>query len=221
MSTTDSVPGLKPNQLLALVVLMAEAREVTNNELREIAGFTLTGSENRRLEELGLVETDRSGKPFSHQLTEQGWGLVRRLHTTTPPKSGGSAVRSLFTLLGNVHRSLDRLRLSHGDFFKHTAEVPAEETSTAATGSDVEAQIRAAYQELPKAPGGWVGLADLREHLSGLDRAAVDQALRVLVRREGVRIIPVANSRALKPRDREAALLIGDEYNHALWIGPA
>jgi len=64
-------------------------------------------------------------------------------------------------------------------------------------------------------------LADLRERLGGLDRATVDDALRAMVHRDGVRIIPVANSKALQPRDRAAALRIGEEDNHALWIGPA
>jgi hypothetical protein len=42
-----------------------------------------------------------------------------------------------------------------------------------------------------------------------------------MVHKDGVRIIPVANSKALQPRDRAAALRIGEEDNHALWIGPA
>lgn len=216
MSPNDAVPNLKPNQVLALVVLMAEARTVTNTELKEVAGFALTGADNKRLEELGLVLTDRSSRPYAHELTEEGWGLVRRLHSSAPPKSGGSAIRSLFTVLANLQRSLERLRLSPGEFFKQTAQTPVT-----ATDRDVEAMIRAAYDTLPKAPGGWLGLAELRDHLNDVDRATVDEALRAMVRKEGVRIIPVANSQALTRRDRDAAVLIGDEPNHSLWIGPA
>src|SRR5215469_474967 len=111
MSTTDSVPRLTPTQILALVVLMAEARELFNGELKELAGFTLTGADNKKLEQAGLVETDRSHRPFSHQLTDKGWRVVRELPTTTPPKAGGSSIRSLFTLLTNLQRSLDRLQV--------------------------------------------------------------------------------------------------------------
>ncbi len=50
MSTNDDVPSLTPNQILALVVLMAEARELTNNDLKELAGFALTGADNAKLE---------------------------------------------------------------------------------------------------------------------------------------------------------------------------
>ena len=70
-------------------------------------------------------------------------------------------------------------------------------------------------------------LADLRErlveldHLAQLDRSTVDTALRAMARQPGVRIIPIANTKSLRPRDHAAALRIGDEENHALWIGQA
>jgi hypothetical protein len=219
MSTVDPAPKLTPNQILALVVLMAEARELTNNELKELAGFSLTGDDNKKLEKLHLVETDRSHRPFSHQLTENGWRVVRELHAMTPPKEGRSAVRSLFTLLANVHRSLDRLQVSHGEFFKQTSDAAPVKPITVAAAGDAEARIRAAYRELPKGPDGWLGLADLRDHLGDLDRSTMDEALREMVRQEGVRIIPVANSKSLADRDRAAALRVGDENSHMLWIG--
>jgi hypothetical protein len=235
MSTPDAVPSLTPNQINALVVLMVEARELTNSELKELAGFALTGADNTKLIKAGLVQTDRSHRPFSHELTEKGWRVVRELHTSAPPKQGGSATRSLFTVLANVHRSLDRLRVSQPDFFKQTAARPpvggvkaapggpaaVAETTAVMGDEDAESLIRAAYRELAKAPGDWVGLADLRDRLSGRDTSAMDDALRSLARQDGVRIIPVANSKSLTARDRAAAVRIGDEDNHALSIGPA
>ncbi|WP_405099535.1 hypothetical protein [Micromonospora sp. NBC_01412] len=239
-SSSADLPSLTPNQINVLVVLMVEARKLTNSELRELAGFPLTGKDNEKLVKAGLVETDRSHRPFSHELTDEGWRVVRELHTGVPPKAGGSASRSLFTLLANLHRGLDRLRVSHGDFFKQTAGQPAlarlvaagsdegqavpppvTGTAPAPAGGDVEERIRAAYRELAKAPGTWVGLADLRDRLGDADRAVVDDALRAMLRRDGVRIIPVANSKSLTARDRAAAVRIGEEDNHTLSIGAA
>jgi hypothetical protein len=211
MSSNESVPSLTPNQILALVVLTAEAREVTNTDLKELAGFSLNGADNKKLEALGLVETDRSHRPFSHHVTKKGRDVVDELHTTTPPKAGGSAIRSLFTLLKNLHRALGEG--STAEFFsRERGPKPAPEP-------DVEQRIRAAYDMLPKQAGGWVGLADLRDRLPDLDRAAVDAALRAMAREPGVRIIPVANSASLQPRDRAAALRLGDQDNHVLSIG--
>ncbi|MCG5443205.1 hypothetical protein NIE79_001004 [Micromonospora sp. NIE79] len=237
MTSPADVPHLTPNQINALVVLMVEARRLTNVELKELAGFTLTGRDNAKLVDLGLVDTDRTHRPFAHELTEEGWRVARQLHTSAPPKQGGSTTRSLFVVLSNLHRSLDRLRVSHGDFFKqtettapaageprHEAAAPRATTAAAAapvSAVEVEALVRSAYRDLATAPGAWVGLADVRDRLADTDRAALDAALRAMVGREDVRIIPVANSKSLTARDRAAAVRIGNEDNHALAIGPA
>ncbi|MFE9192871.1 hypothetical protein ACFYL6_25050 [Micromonospora sp. NPDC007208] len=237
MTSPADVPHLTPNQINALVVLMVEARRLTNVELKELAGFTLTGQDNKKLVDLGLVDTDRTHRPFAHELTEEGWRVARQLHTVAPPKQGGSTTRSLFVVLSNLHRSLDRLRVSHGDFFKQTgATAPAasesQQQAPAATpaapapaapvsAAEVEALVRSAYRDLATAPGAWVGLADVRDRLADTDRASLDAALRTMVGREDVRIIPVANTKSLTARDRAAAVRIGNEDNHALAIGPA
>ncbi|PYC75099.1 hypothetical protein C7C45_04280 [Micromonospora arborensis] len=237
MTSPADVPHLTPNQINALVVLMVEARRLTNVELKELAGFTLTGKDNTKLVDLGLVETDRTHRPFAHELTDEGWRVARQLHTSTPPKQGGSTTRSLFVVLSNLHRSLDRLRVSHGDFFKqtgatalaaskppHEAPAPAAAVPAAAapvSAAEVEALVRSAYRDLATAPGAWVGLADVRDRLADTDRAALDAALRAMVGRDDVRIIPVANTKSLTERDRAAAVRIGNEDNHALAIGPA
>ncbi|MEV1075702.1 hypothetical protein [Micromonospora parva] len=232
MTSPADVPHLTPNQINALVVLMVEARRLTNVELKELAGFTLTGKDNTKLVDLGLVDTDRTHRPFAHELTDEGWRVARQLHTTAPPKQGGSTTRSLFVVLSNLHRSLDRLRVSHGDFFKQTGapalaasepqhEAPAPAAVTPVPAAEVEALVRSAYRDLATAPGAWVGLADVRDRLADTDRATLDAALRAMVGREDVRIIPVANTKSLTARDRAAAVRIGNEDNHALAIGPA
>ncbi|MEU8423215.1 hypothetical protein AB0C15_20285 [Micromonospora sp. NPDC048835] len=240
MTSPADVPHLTPNQINALVVLMVEARRVTNVELKDLAGFTLTGKDNAKLVDLGLVDTDRTHRPFAHELTEEGWRVARQLHTSPPPKQGGSTTRSLFVVLSNLHRSLDRLRVSHGDFFKQTgAAVAASEPPRAAPAAsasaaevatapaapvsavEVQALVRSTYRDLATAPGAWVGLADVRDRLADTDRAALDAALRTMVGQEDVRIIPVANTKSLTARDRAAAVRIGNEDNHALAIGPA
>lgn len=228
MTSPADVPHLTPNQINALVVLMVEARRLTNVELKELAGFTLTGKDNTKLVDLGLVDTDRTHRPFAHELTDEGWRVARQLHSSAPPKQGGSTTRSLFVVLSNLHRSLDRLRVSHGDFFKQTGatseprqEAPAAAAAAPVSAAQVEALVRSAYRDLATAPGAWVGLADVRDQLVDTDRATLDAALRAMVGREDVRIIPVANTKSLTARDRAAAVRIGNEDNHALAIGPA
>lgn len=217
----DSTPRLKPLQLAALVILMAEAREVTNNEFKDKAKFTLTGKDRTELEQPGLIEHRKIGQLLAFQLTDKGWAFCKQLHAAEVNVDRSVAARSIFVLLDGLGRSLDRLRVSHADFFKQPAEVVSAAPVVVSGIGDAEDAIRAAYAAVPKSDDGWVGLADLREQLGDLNRATVDDALRAMVHKDGVRIIPVANSKALQPRDCAAAVRIGEEDNHALWIGPA
>ncbi|MGI5186014.1 hypothetical protein ACQEVZ_58180 [Dactylosporangium sp. CA-152071] len=218
MPNTEDVPALTGNQLLALVVLMAEARSLNNTELKELAGFALTGADNQKLVSLGLVDTDRTQRPFAHDLTERGWAVVQQVRT--PPARSGSAVRSLVTLLSNIDRAL-RGRTSHAMFFTRTAPAGVELEPVAPQDDDLETRVRLAYDKRTPAPGEWVSLADIRDSLSGVERSTLDATLRVMARQRDVRIIPMANVKALDDRERAAALHIGDEPNHVLSIGAA
>jgi hypothetical protein len=200
MPTKGTAPKLKTEQIQALVVLMVEARKLTNNELKELAGNSLTGTSNTHLEKLGWVETDRSKRPFAHTLTDKGWHAMREIHSMEPPP--GASARALFTVLANLHRSLERLGISPAEFFKQTGS------------EDPESAIHSAYAKLAKKSGDWVGLADLRDKLPDLSRDTVDKTLRAMAR-----IIPVADTKNLRKRDREAALQIGVEDNHVIAIG--
>src|SRR5690606_5710306 len=86
----------------------------------------------------------------------------------------------------------------------------------------VENRIRQAYRDLPKAPGGWVGLADLREYWQGWDhsRADFDAAIRRLARDPDWRAVPVDNRKALTERDRASAVRVGEDDVHVIAYAP-
>jgi hypothetical protein len=128
---------------------------------------------------------------------------------------------------------LDRAGLTPAEFFgaipsapvsgegAERAEQAAEFQTAAPAESDspaVESAIRAVYADLVDKDGGWVGLAPLRAKLGAYSRAEVDRALRGLVVQPGVHIVPVANLKSLTSADREAALRLGGEDNHAIAI---
>lgn len=57
----------------------------------------------------------------------------------------------------------------------------------------------------------WVGLAELRDAMDKLpERAEQDLYLTEIALAQAADIIPMANLKALTPRDRAAALVIGD-----------
>ena len=121
--------------------------------------------------------------------------------------------------------------LSFGNEDQHLvriAEPPTAVSKKAAAPSaggriaKAEADILDAYKR-NRRPGEWIGIADLRADLDtkGYSREEQDAALLNLLHHEpNVRIIPVANTKALKPEDHKAALHLGGEKLHAFGVDP-
>jgi len=236
-------------EIAALLVLMIEAKEISNPDLKERHGLTLTGKERRNLNDLKLVESRKDGRSFAHVLTNAGWSALTtelRAGIVLPERSGspGVALRAvLFGLQGFMERSDHSLadifggnaapvsEDSSGDpssapaassdepaptTSAHTlAEAPTTMTSTA---PDVEQRIRAAYRELATKPDAWVSLTRLRPLLGEVPRATVDETLVRMNRMKDVNIVPEANQKMLSKEDRDAAVTIGEQEKHLLWI---
>ena len=60
---------LSVKERAVLFTLMGEAREVSNSELAERAGFRLDGKERRRLNDRKLVDSRKVGRTYAHELT--------------------------------------------------------------------------------------------------------------------------------------------------------
>jgi hypothetical protein len=194
-------------QRAALLALMLEGKEVSNPELKERRKLTIVGSDRRTLNELKLVESHQEGRSFKHELTERGWKRVFEEFQAEPPARAGSLERGLYGALSALTRLIDREHLALTDAF------------TAETAIDLETRIREVYRDLADEPKAWVSLTDLRPRLGDTPKTEVDEVLRRMDGTPEVTIIPEANQRTLTPKDRAAAVLIGDEENHLIAIG--
>ncbi|MEV0728013.1 hypothetical protein [Polymorphospora sp. NPDC050346] len=211
-----------------MITLMAEAREVSNPELKQRYGLTLDGRSRTRLNDLRYVSSRRHGRAFAHLLEERGWAwCVGHLGAELPPRSG-SAAGALYAVLANLPRHLDRAGLSLADVFHRAEDVPAPapagsvptpRTAPAPAADDAEARIRTAYADLAGTPGTWVSLTRIRADVDDLPRADVDRALRHMYRLPDVHIVPESNQKSLSTADRAAAVIIGDQEKHLLAIG--
>ena len=210
---------LNHKQTAAMFTLMVLGREVPNQELQEVVGFTLTGKDRTNLNELGYVESDPSGprKSFVHLLSDSGWGWCEKELAAggpPPPRGQSTLASALYVLLRGLNEYLERenKRLFH--VFGPSAETPVDEEISAAP---LEERIRVAYRELVKEPRGWVGLVDLRPKL-GAPATEVDAVLKKLSSAGKVHLVPEDNRKALTAADHEAAIRIGGEDNHLLSI---
>ncbi|MDI1462982.1 hypothetical protein QEZ54_18555 [Catellatospora sp. KI3] len=220
---------LKPSQKAFLTLLMAEAREVTNSELTERYGISLTGEDSRALVEAKLATRRKVGRGLAHELTDEGWARCREELTAEYVKGTGPAVPALHALFGALDRYVKRSELSLPELFTASpapVEAPKPEKAAAkprAGGKkvDVEQRIRTAYAKLATAPQGWVSLADLRAALADVDRGAVDQALMTMAVHRDVVLVPEENQKNMSAEDRAAAIHIGGEDKHLLSIEAA
>lgn len=185
-----------------LLVLMAEARELTNAELHAIAGLKLDGRYRRNLNDLGLVTSTLIHRAYVHELTDRGAvRCVAELGAQRPDRSG-PAGGALYAVLAGLGRYLGDSGNALADLFR----------------PDVAGQVEAAYTHVTRGSGAPVRLAVLREHLDGLPRGDFDRALELLARRDGVHVRSEADQKTLTEADLDAAVVLGGTPRHLLTI---
>lgn len=196
----------------ALVALAVEAREISNTELKARRGLSIDGKKRVKLNELKLVDSWKQGRGFAHVLTDAGWArLGEDLRAGRLPVFGGSSGVIARALLGWLPEFLERTDQRLADVFQ-PLEPPGE-------SADVEGRVRDAYTRLAASPGAWVSLTRLRALLGDVPREALDGTLTRMERLADVNLVPESNQKTLSPQDREAAVRIGEQDKHLLWIG--
>jgi hypothetical protein len=207
-----------------LFALLSEARKLSNTELQALIGIRLDGKARRKLNDLKLVESERPGRSFTHELSDAGWRWCADELSAGRAGRGTSLERSHYLVFGVFARYLSATHLSLADLVSFAPELPAEgkhvRRDAAAGDGDMTARVTAACQSLAARPGEFVKLTQLRERLADIPRSALDAALTTLFTTRRVNLIPQSNQQALTAVDRASALRIGGEHKHLISIEP-
>jgi hypothetical protein len=206
--------NLTPSDSATLIALMAEARRVLNTELVELYGIDVIKERRDKLNRLHLVHSQKSGRTFSHELTDEGWVLVQKDLDVSSPKArviGGALAALHLNLLNRVLSRTGYHNLT--EMFSRTDIAPLEPST------NLELRLRNAYAALATEPGAWVALARLRPFFEDMPRADVDAALRRLGQAPNVDLVPEENQKSLTEEDRTAAIRLGGQDRHLLAIG--
>ncbi|MEV5820386.1 hypothetical protein ABUL04_27650 [Micromonospora harpali] len=211
---------LTASESAILVVLMAEAREVLNTELRERYHLDVRKPQRDKLTRLHYVASRKSGSTYALQLDDKGW--VRMQSDLDFALRGASALGAALTALQANLR--DRVLARSGcatlaELFAVTDVRASAPTAAADPAGALAARVVSAYRALADAPGAWVSLRRLRPFFADVPREDLDEALRRLSRSEGVAIAPESNQKTLTGADIAAALRLGGQDNHLLAIG--
>ena len=133
---------LSARERAVVFTLLSAARKVSNAELQALVGIRLQGKMRRRLNELKLVESERRGRWFVHELSEAGWRWCADELAAGPGDVATSLERSLYLVLGMFERYMSAARLSLADVAsldltvrpagRHKRRDPAESDSLSA-----------------------------------------------------------------------------------------
>ncbi|WP_430787219.1 hypothetical protein [Actinoplanes sp. G11-F43] len=205
--------NLTPQESAILIILMCEAREVSNPELNERHGITLTGQSRTKLNTLGYIRTVKAGRSFVHVLDERGWV---RVHEDLNFNGGGKAIGAALSTLHRILRERVLVKDSYrsfGEMFTLAAGAPS------APDDDLETRVRQVYHSLAPEPGGWVKHTAVRQKLGDVPGEALDEVFRLLGQAEDVEMMPEANQKTLTAEDRRDAVRVGGQDTHLISIG--
>lgn len=150
-----SATKLSLNQIAVLSALMVEARELTNAELTELAGASLTGEERKRLVSRGLVQERRVGRSYSFELSAAGWTTGLSV-LAAQPRGKGAAASAVGTLLTGLSRALTARGDDARSFFADGTN-PADGTNSAVgttSAGDPKSAVGTNSVDGTNSPGG-------------------------------------------------------------------
>jgi hypothetical protein len=213
---------LSARERAVLFTLLSQARRLSNAELEALIGIRLDGKERRRLNDLKLVESEKPGRGFVHELSDAGWRWCADELAAGAEGRGSSLERAHYLMFGVFERYMTAARVSLADVvsldLKERPSGRHKRREVAEGDGDLTLRIEAAYRGLATRPGEFVKLSALRERLSGIPRSALDATLGAMYAALRVNLIPQSNQQALTAADREAALRIGGEHKHLISI---
>lgn len=213
---------LSARERAVLFALLAAARKLPNSELEAQIGMRLEGKERRKLNDLKLVESQRPGREFMHELSDAGWRWCADEVAAGHADRGTILERSLYLALGMFERCTSAAGLSLADVatldFTVRPRGRHKRWETTEGDGDLCARVMNAYAALAPAAGEFIKLRELREHLTDIPRSALDGALAAMFAARRINLIPQSNQQALSAPDREAALRLGGESKHLISI---
>ncbi|MGH3248430.1 MAG: hypothetical protein ACRDOI_19810 [Trebonia sp.] len=150
-----------------LFTLLSTARKLSNAELEALIGIRLDGKERRKLNDLKLVESEKPGRWFVHELSDAGWRwCADELAAGPDGRRATSLERAHYLMFGVFERYMTAARLNLADVVSLDLKArPAgrHKRRDAAEGdADLSARVEATYRTL--APGRGEP-ADRKHHL--------------------------------------------------------
>lgn len=162
------------------------------------------------LEREGLITVRKIGQRLFLEVTDKGWQWAGEHLTAELPATAPAAAKIFEAWLGRLQAFLAARQLV-------LADVLGPQTPPQA--APLWDRLRQAYLE---ATGGALNtralLKDIRPRLCDISPQAFDGALKELQAQAKLQLYPIDNRREITEADKAAAVMIGGEPRHILWI---
>jgi hypothetical protein len=178
-------------------------------------------AEREALQRAGLVEVEkREHGALWVAVTYEGWDWAERhLAAPLPDKSysGSFVLQACLTRLQGYLRTRGISLIELFDAQRGPSSPPPGIALSPDHG-ELRERIRAAYIEVAGDFNRRALLSELRARLGDIDRTTLDTALKQMQREEEASLMQLDNRMDITDADRSAALKIGSEPRHILWI---
>jgi hypothetical protein len=200
---TDATAARRALIVWALVTRGGRAKQ---SELRP----ELTKPDREALIAAGSLRAETVGRALYVELTDRGWAWAGANTAARLPATGNAANIVLGQLLARLGTYMAARDVALADIILPAPAPPMEPLAE---------RIRAAYlAETGGATGRRVRLAAIRARLPDAGHAELDAALIGLASTGAADLLPLDDPTTIGPADRAAALSIGVEARHLLWL---
>ena len=179
--------------------------------------------EREALAASGLITFEkRKGGAYWLEVTDRGWHWAEEHLSDGLPERTQAGTFVLHAWLTRLRAFMQahNIRLAEvlGPQAAHDRKEPTGPLESTEY-TTVRERIRRAYLDVT---GGIFNtralLSEIREHLPDIDREALDSALKRMQRENDAALMPLDNRAEIRDADCAAALQIGNEPRHILWI---
>lgn len=201
-------------QTLILWALLARGGEAYAKDIKP----EVQKKDREALVGLGLVASSKRKQAYVLEVTDKGWAWAAENLDSPLPKrpttAGAHILRAWLKTLG------DYLRANGIALSEVLSPAPPKPIDRPARDSTwLRDRIRDAYLEITAGNFNQRALLrDLRDKLKDIDRLTLDAALLRMQVEDDAALMPLDNRHEITDADREAAIRIGAEQRHILWI---
>ena len=197
-------------QTLVLWALLANGGEGFAKELKPVVDKV----EREGLLKAGLIAIEKRKRgAYWLSATDRGWRWAEDHLSDKLPDRSYAGTFILTAWLKHLQTFMRVSNTALADII-----VPRKNTIASDYG-DLRERIRTAYLAVT---GGMFNkralLSDVRKHLPNVDRATLDNALELMQRDGDATLMQLDNRPDITPADEDAAIRIGEEARHILWI---